>query len=128
GGRDVAVAGAAGDPAERLRARAQEGGSEMVLEAGQRLGQLRGDARLRGRGGDLADGALLQPDGGGVDEPEPVDGPPAGPEGLAQHLQPGAHAEDGTSCPGGAGEATVGDEMLGRECLGGVLAAAEAVD
>src|SRR5699024_10438527 len=112
GGGDIAVAGAAGDAAEGFGARAEEGGAEVVLEAGERLRQVGGDAGAGGGRCDLADGAGLEADGGGVEKSEAVDDAAAGAEGFAEDLQAGADTEHGAAGPGGAGEAAVGE--IGR--------------
>src|SRR5699024_7595354 len=124
----VAVAFAAGDAAEGFGVATEQGGTHVVLEAGEGVGEFGGEADAGGGGDDFTDGAFLEGDCGGVDKPEAVDDAAGGPEGIAEDLHARAHREDGTAGGGRGGQAAILREVFHGEDLGCVLAATQAVD
>ena len=111
-------------PSEGPRCRAQVGHGAVVLVAGEQGHAVEGglDQQLAHRP------PAPSPHGAAVEEPEARMGRPVGVgELVAQHLDAGAHAEDGGAAVHRRVQGTTLPELLGRQGLRAVLAAAHQV-
>ena len=145
----IGVARAAGQAAQRFGIRAQDSGTHVVSESRQRFGQAcpagarcacpAASASLCCRrpaghgggcrgGGDLADHAFGELGRGGVYKPQTLNRATVAGEGPAKHLQTCAYSQNRAAGGDRAGNAAIADQVLCRQYLRGILAAADGVN